>query len=33
MLNASLRLFTTLSTKGTKDKFMIAVTLMADVDL
>lgn len=33
MLNASRRLFTTLSTKGTKDKFMIAITLVADVDL
>lgn len=33
MLNASRRLFTTLSMKGTKYKFIIAMTLVADVDL
>lgn len=33
MLNAFQRLFTKLSMKGTKDKFIIAITLVADVDL
>lgn len=33
MLNASRRLFTTLFMKGTKDKFIIAIILVADVDL
>lgn len=33
MLNASRRLFTRLSMKGTKDEFIIAITLVADVDL
>lgn len=33
MLNASPRLFTTLFMKGTKAKFIIAIILVADVDL
>lgn len=33
MLNASRRLFTTLFMKGTKDKLIIAIILVADNDL
>lgn len=33
MLNASRRLFTTLFTKGTKAKFIIATILVADLDV
>lgn len=33
MLNASRKLFTTLSMKGTINKFITAIILVADVDL
>lgn len=33
MLNGSQRLFTTLFMKGTKDKFINAIILVADVDV
>lgn len=33
MLNASPRLFTTLFMKGTKDKFIITIIPVADVDI